>query len=294
MSKTKPNRRTKSPAKPRGRVPLTASSANKHVLYEASVQCVDADLDFFTRVFKRHRGRPLRKLREDFCGTAHLACEFLKRHPENHAWGIDLHEPTLNWGIRHHVLPLGKAAERLILIRDDVRTARTPGMDAVAALNFSYQVFKSRDELREYFRAARAALAPDGIFFLDAFGGTEAVDELQETRKIEPFTGPDGRIYDSFTYVWDQKEFNVVRNDILCHIHFRFRDGTEMKRAFTYDWRLWSLPELQEIMIEAGFKSTEVYLEGWDEDADDADGVFRRRDWYDNIEGWVGYVVGLR
>ena len=178
---------------------MTAATADRHVLYEAAVQCVDADLDFFTRVFKRHRGRPLRRLREDFCGTAHLACEFVKRHRDNLAWGVDLHEPTLNWGIRHHVLPLGKAAERITLIRDDVRTARTPNMDAVAALNFSYQVFKTRDELRGYFRAARAALAPDGIFFLDAFGGTEAVDELLETRKIDPFPGPDGRIHEGLT-----------------------------------------------------------------------------------------------
>jgi len=65
-----------------------------------------------------------------------------------------------------------------------------------------------------------------------------------------------------------------------------------MKKAFTYDWRLWTLPELQELMQEAGFHDVSVYLEGWDDDADEADGIFRKRKQAENIPGWVGYVVG--
>jgi hypothetical protein len=67
-----------------------------------------------------------------------------------------------------------------------------------------------------------------------------------------------------------------------------------MERAFTYDWRLWTLPELQEILLEAGFQDAEVYMEGWDDEADEADGIFRRRTRFDNMAGWVGYVVGYR
>ena len=70
-------------------------------------------------------------------------------------------------------------------------------------------------------------------------------------------------------------------------------DGSKLRRAFVYDWRLWTLPELQELMLEAGFKSTEVYTEGWDVGADDTDGIFRRRRYFENQEGWVAYVVGL-
>ena len=68
----------------------------------------------------------------------------------------------------------------------------------------------------------------------------------------------------------------------------------KQKRAFSYKWRLWTLPELQELMLDAGFKSVEVYLEGWDDEADDTDGIFRRRKQFENQSGWVAYIVGFR
>jgi hypothetical protein len=164
----------------------------------------------------------------------------------------------------------------------------------VAALNFSYSTFKERAELRKYFRTVRASLRDGGIFFVDAFGGTEAMSEMTERRRIPAETGPGGVQIPRFTYIWEQKRFNPINHHILCHIHFRLPGGIKMERAFTYDWRLWTLPELQEIMIEAGFASTAVYLEGWDDEDDESDGVFRPRKTYENQEGWVGYVVGLR
>ncbi len=279
--------------KRRTRARLTAATADKHILYEASVQCVEADLDFFHRVFKKKRKRPYRLLREDFCGTAALACEFLRRNRENRAWGVDLHRPTLDWGIEHHVSRLGPEAERLTLLCENVLDVREPKVELVAALNFSYQVFKTREALGRYFRSVRESLTGDGLFVVDAFGGTSAMDAEEEDRPIVGGEAPDGTRLPRFTYVWDQAEFNIVNHDILCHIHFKFSDGTKIKRAFTYDWRLWTLPELQEIMLEAGFRSAEVYLEGWDDEEDEADGVFRRRTFFENQEGWVGYVVGI-
>ena len=60
------------------------------------------------------------------------------------------------------------------------------------------------------------------------------------------------------------------------------------------DWRFWSLPELQELMAEAGFKKIEVYLHGWIGKSGKSDGVFRRRAYGPNAESWIAYVVGLR
>ncbi len=287
---TRKKKAPKAPGKPRIR--LSAATADRHLLYEASVQCVEADLDFFERTFRKKRKRPLRHLREDFCGTAALACEFIRRHPGNRALGVDLDRPTLDWGIHHHVSRLGADRDRLALLCEDVRNVREPKVELVAALNFSYSVFKSRDDLRGYFRGVRESLTGDGLFVLDAFGGSDAMEELEEDRKVAPSLTPDGGKLPGFTYVWDQARFNVIDHHILCHIHFKFKDGTRMKRAFTYDWRLWTLPELQEVMLEAGFARAEVYLEGWDDEIDEADGVFRRRKHYDNQAGWVGYVVG--
>jgi len=276
-------------------IPLTARTADRHILYEASVQNVDADLDFFDRVFKNHRGRLPRLLKEDFCGTAALACRFVERRSGNEAWGVDLHRPTLDWGIRHHVSRLGEdASRRLHLLEKDVRNVTRPKVELVSALNFSYYTFKTREGLRRYFEAAHRSLTPDGILVLDAFGGTDALDTLLEDRPIEATRRPDGTRIPAFTYVWDQARFNVINHDILCYIHFEFADGTRMNRAFRYDWRMWTLPEIQEILREAGFRSTEVYLEGWDEEEDDSDGVFRLRKRAENMEGWIAYVVGLR
>lgn len=276
------------------RITLTAETADRHILYEESVQCVEADLDFFDRVSKTKRGRPYRLLKEDFCGTAALASEFVRRHPENRAWGVDLHRPTLDWGKEHHLSRLGDAINRVRLIEDNVLNIQDPKVELVSALNFSYWVFKTRDALRRYFKNALDSLQEDGIFVLDAFGGTEAIEIMDEDRKIPASIGFDGRKIPAFTYVWDQARFNAITHELVCHIHFKFSDGTKMKRAFTYDWRLWTLPELQEILLEAGFSSAEVYLEGWDEEEDEADGIFRRRTYFENIAGWVGYVVGVR
>lgn len=273
---------------------LTAATADKHILYEASVQCVEADLDFFNRVFRNKRGRPPRLLKEDFCGTSALACQFVKGHPENRAWGVDLHKPTLDWGRARHVARLGADRDRVTLVQDNVLNVTRPQVEIVCALNFSYFVFKTRDALRAYFRTARESLTGDGIFVLDCFGGTEAMESMSEDRRIPASISIEGRKLPAFTYVWDQARFNVVDHDILCHIHFKFSDGTMMKRAFTYNWRLWTLPELQETILEAGFASAEVYMEGWDDEADEADGIYRRRSTFENMAGWVGYVVGIR
>lgn len=266
---------------------------DRHLLYSAAVQSIEADLDFFRRVYKRKRGRPFRLLREDFCGTAVLACEWVRRNPKNRAIGVDLDRPTLEWGMRRYGPTIGKAAQRLELKQADVLSVTRPLVDVVAALNFSFCVFKSRETLLEYFSVVRQSLDRDGIFFVDIFGGLEAGMEDKENRRIAASTAFDGTKIPPFTYVWEQVSFNPVNNDIHCRIHFKLKDGTRIRRAFTYDWRLWSLPEIQEVMLEAGFAKAEVYIEGWDEDEDDTDGIFRRRKRFENQDGWVAYVVGL-
>lgn len=266
---------------------------DKHLLYTAAVQSVDPDIDFFKRVYKRHNGRPFRTLREDFCGTAALACEWVRRNEKNRAWGIDLDEATLDWAHRYNVPRLEKQAERLVLSRGDVLDDSNPRADLIAALNFSFCVFKTRPLLLDYFRKVRGSLEPGGVFVLDIFGGTEAGAIDEEKRKIEACDAFDGTKVPTFTYVWDQHRFNPVDHHIVCRIHFKLADGTKLRNAFVYDWRLWSIPELRELLEEAGFARSDVYVEGWDDEAEDTDGIFRRRKKFENQSGWVAYVVGL-
>ena len=109
---------------------------DRHLLYTAAVQSVDADLDFFARVYKRKRGERFRTLREDFCGTAALACDWVSRKPDHRAWGVDLDAATLAWGRREYVSRLGPAAKRVELIERDVLAQARPKADVIAALRF--------------------------------------------------------------------------------------------------------------------------------------------------------------
>jgi SAM-dependent methyltransferase len=267
---------------------------HRHYLYTAAVQSVEADIAFFRRVYRKERGRSFRRLREDFCGTAVLAHDWVRRGSDHHAWGVDLDRETLAWGRARYGPRLGRAARRLHLICRDVLDVHEPAVDVVAALNFSYFVFRTRDALRRYFRQVRRSLARGGMLFLDAWGGTEAMSEEVERRRVAASTAFDGTKLPAFTYVWEQELFNPIDHAMRCHIHFELRGGRRLRRAFSYPWRLWTLPELRELLLEAGFAAAQVYVEGWDEEADEADGIFRRRRYFENQAGWVAYVVGLR
>jgi SAM-dependent methyltransferase len=266
-----------------------------HWLYEAAVQNVDTDLDFAKRVYTRHRKHKPLTIREDFCGTAKLACCWVDRNKAHEAWGIDFHQPTLDWGIEHNVSRLSKKQrERLHLICGDVLDTPTPKVDMAFALNFSFCVFKQRETLRRYFRQVARALNDDGIFVMDVYGGTEAVmAKNDDVREIPGFTTPQGEKIPDFEYLWDQADYNPINHDTTCHIHFKLPGFGRIEKAFTYHWRLWTLMELQEILLEAGFSKAEVYLHDFDEDGE-SDEIFRLRKTYENCQGWVAYVVGIK
>lgn len=76
-----------------------------------------------------------------------------------------------------------------------------------------------------------------------------------------------------------------------CYIHFAFPDGSRMDRAFSYRWRLWTLPELREMLAAAGFSDIVVYWEGTDEDANEGNGIFEPAEVGDADPGWVCYIV---
>ena len=80
------------------------------------------------------------------------------------------------------------------------------------------------------------------------------------------------------------------RAGIVCHIHFKFPDGSKIKRAFTYDWRLWTLPELRELLIEAGFAKVRVYWEGDDGDGG-GNGEFKEHATGEPDLAWIAYIV---
>ena len=99
---------------------LTARNADKHWLYEKSVQTPDVEVVFIDRVFKKEFGRLPAFLREDFCGTAILCAEWAKRRGGNTALGVDLDGPTLEWGRVNNINPLGDRSGAVTHRLDDL------------------------------------------------------------------------------------------------------------------------------------------------------------------------------
>jgi SAM-dependent methyltransferase len=257
-----------------------AEQADLHDLYERAVQAVDAEVEFLDETFRALRGRAPVSFREDFCGTASAACEWVRTGKNRTAVGVDNDTDVLEWGRKHRLGKLKPAEQARVELRlDDVRTVETRPVDIVGAFNFSYFMFKTRSELRGYFERVHAALNPDGVFFLDAFGGPEGISVQKEKTK-----------YKGFTYVWDQAHYEPVTGRMVCHIHFHFPDGSKLKRAFTYDWRHWTLPEIREVLEEAGFSKVRIYWEGADDDGE-ANGEYTESETGDADPAWVSYIV---
>ena len=268
-SKPKVKRAAKRKAKNR----YTAEGADRHELYELSVQSPEADVEFIVRAYREIRKKLPRFLREDFCGTALLCSEWVKQGPNYFAHGYDLDPDPVEWGKKRNLEPLGDAADRVTVFLEDCRTPSDDLPDIRVAQNFSYSLFKTRAELLDYFKKAHETLADDGIFVMDMYGGPEATDEMEEEREID----------EGFTYIWDQHEFFPGTGEFKCKIHFKFEDGTELRNAFEYDWRCWYMPEVKDLLLEAGFSKVGSYFEG--------DGDFQPNERGDNCAAWIAYLV---
>jgi hypothetical protein len=259
-----------------------AQTADRYQLYEMSVQDPVEECKFINKTFRKLRKRRAHMLREDFCGTAAVCCEWVKRNKKNMAVGVDLDPDVLAWSREHKLSRLKPDTRmRVQLVQEDVcKVHPQQPADVILAMNFSYQAFKTRAHLGGYFRSVLQGLADDGVFFMDALGGYESFQEIREKTK-----------YKGFTYIWEHARYNPINGDMLCHIHYRFPDGSRLKKAFTYDWRLWTLPELQELLFEAGFSRVTVYWEQVDEDSGEGTGVYSPATVGDADPSWVCFIV---
>ncbi len=277
----KPAKTGKSRAKKSSR--RTAKTADKYELYQLAVQSAETDVAFHRNVYKSLRGREPLHFREDFCGTGLLSSEWIQLSKHHTAEGFDIDPEPIAWGLAHNFDELGEAAQRYTVHLKDVRSKGDVPADVRVAQNFSYYCLTTRTELLEYFRAARADLDDDGIFVIDLYGGSESNDEMEESLRCS-----------GFHYIWEQAEFFPGTGEYVCHIHFRFPDGTEMRRAFTYKWRQWYLTELRDILADAGFSQVHNYFEGTEKDGVSGNGVFRRGRRGENCPAWIAYLVATK
>ncbi|MEM7159097.1 MAG: class I SAM-dependent methyltransferase [Myxococcota bacterium] len=260
-----------------------AAKADRHALYELSVQAPDTDAATLASLYRRFRKREALTLREDFCGTAVLSLAWVESKKKRTAIGVDLDQPTMDWGVENRIGPAGrKVADRIDLRRANVLEGVGPKVDIAAGLNFSYFIFHERADLLKYFRTARKGLAEDGIFVLDLVGGWESMAVITNRRKVT-----------DFKYRWDQRSFNPLTHRFLCTISFDFPDGSKLEDAFVYDWRLWTSPELRDLLLEAGFSKVHLMWERVD-DQGEGTGKFHEPKNVDNHDSWWTYIVAER
>lgn len=252
---------------------------DKYDLYKKAVQSPADDAKFLLEVFRELRGKSPRILREDFCGTAALCGEWVKLRPNHVAYGLDLDPEPIEYGRQHdHVRLSPTQKKRLHLLEKNVLDKDLPKADLSVALNFSYFLFKTRPLMKQFLSNVRRGLRPGGLAVFDVFGGTQCHDAIEDRTN-----------HGKFTYYWDQTGFDPVSNEAMFHIHFRV-GRRKYERVFTYDWRLWTIPELREMMEEAGFKKTHIYWEGTARDGS-GNGDFTRVEKGEACLSWICYIV---
>ncbi len=215
---------------------------DKFDLYTMCVQDPPRMAEFLAAV---HGGTP-RTLRDDFAGPGAIARAWAAQSKTHRGIAVDLDAEPLR---------KAKAAARVKCVIEDVRCVKDKA-DVICALNFGVCELHQRRDLQKYLTQARRTLHRGGILVCDLYGGSDALIR-STTRKTVRVDGKS-----SVRYSWVQEGGNAVSGRVSNRIHFRVLQGPrviDMRDAFTYDWRLWSIPELRDAMREAGFATTEVH-----------------------------------
>ena len=168
---------------------LSANNADINRLYENSVQCTEFEVDFINKLFKRYNNTKCKSLREDFCASALISAEWVLANKENTAVAVDLDKNMVREAKKNSQTKLSQDQQhRLKIYYGDSSKFSKDKVDCVLATNFSYFVFKERKKLINYFKHAYKQLKNKGILMLDAFGGYEAHQLLEERTKHKNFT----------------------------------------------------------------------------------------------------------
>jgi hypothetical protein len=287
---------------------------DKFELYRLAVQHPQAEAAFLQKVYThyarhRHSATIPTRLREDFAGTAAVAACWVALDDRHRAVAVESHGPTL---VRAQAYTAAMLAGRdcstnFHMVGADVlafRPPRAPRVDLTVALNFSSFIYHTPSDLRVYLASARAGLRPGGLLVIDAYGGPGAMKTGTQHRRIDPAlnaasapTGGNQRRRECvapFDYYWEQRSYDPVTALVDCRIHFRLGARRWVRNAFRYSWRLWTLPELTQLMLQAGFARAEVWCDTYDPRRGLGDGIYRVVRHMPAREDFVVYVVGLR
>ncbi|KAH1220684.1 hypothetical protein GmHk_12G034263 [Glycine max] len=221
-----------------------------------------------------------------------LQSKLVKIDPQQLVSDISLsqNEENLQTDVPESDAPTGSVAQ------DDKYTKRNiilPGRDIVCAFNYSCCCLHKRAELVLYFKHAREALSTKGgIFVMDLYGGTSSEHKLRLQRR-----------FPNFTYVWEQAEFDIIQRKTRISLHFHMKkEQRKLRHAFSYSWRLWTLPEIRDCLEEAGFRSVHF----WVREMPDTTEIMRTEGFgagknvkyeeatsFQQQDSWNAYIVGV-
>ena len=283
------------------------TSMDRLELYRWAVQDPETHAVVLRTMYQRLRpGRQPIVLREDFAGTSAESVAWVILQPGRRAIAVDLDGPTLEWAQRRAVRLLGPLASEIAFVQGDVRSVgppEVPPADIISVLNYSILYQRESEELLSYLRHAINGLAPGGILVLNLFGGAAAVQPGTTRRRVTP--APRLSIeppIPAFDYLWEIRSYDRSSQRLDCRIHFVVADPSapgrtrEVRDAFKYDWRLWSVHELVEACAQAGFSNVQVWRHTYDP-ARDANSVFLGPVDPDNlpaVQKWSAYIVACR
>jgi SAM-dependent methyltransferase len=266
-------------------------------LYERCVQNPQAAVKLLLGI---HGGGP-RHLAEDFCGSGALSRAWLEMVARSTATALDLDPVPLQ-----RLALLGRGAgQRLRIVHGDalatplerVQPVDHPRPDVLFVGNFSIGEIHRRLDLVAYFKRCAVRLAAGGVMVCDTYGGPSA----WRTGSVQRMVSMDGTGRVRIRYTWEQRSADPLTARVVCALHFRVVVSGEVVQertdAFVYRWRLWSVPELREAMLEAGLRSAEVY--GSLPDAQDNHGNYlavplRDGDDLDDDDGYIVCVAGRK
>lgn len=253
---------------------------DKYFYYKKSVQNPKEEIRFFQKIYKSFFNKSAKIFREDFCGTFYIGYHWVKKHPQNIAIVVDKDKKPIEYGKKHHLLKLNASQQsRLQIFNKDVLDKSLPKAEIISVNNFSYFIFKQRVMMLKYFKNIKNSLFKKGLFIIDIFGGPDC--ETPSEEQIE---------HNDFDYYWDQDSFDPINNTARFYIHFKRKAEKKQKKAFFYHWRMWSIPELKDILKEAGFSNIYVYWEQSDKKGEGT-GVFKKTLRGEACETWIAYLV---
>lgn len=246
---------------------LASKSPDRHDLYELCAQNPPRDARLIHAIWadglRRVPSKPV--LAEDFCGTAALSAAWCEAFPNGSAIAVDIDPPTIAAAKSR-----GRSHAQLHLLRTDVLKV-TKAADVIAVLNFSICEWHTRQQLVTYLTHARRRLSRGGAIICDLYGGPDAFLPSVTTQSV-PLPRPPHPSADRFAalprgtrirYTWEQREADPFSSRVINAMHFEIRAPQSrphiLQNAFVYDWRLWSVAELQDAMLDAGFKRVQVY-----------------------------------